>query len=94
MKEYNVGIIGATGAVGTEAVRLLEERNFPVADLRLFASARSAGKTMRFRGNDIPLLPLTAENAAGSRAWTSRSSARGRPARASSPTWPWRPGRW
>lgn len=41
-----VGIVGATGAVGQELVRLLHERNFPMASLRLFASARSAGKTV------------------------------------------------
>jgi len=42
---YVVGIVGATGAVGQELVRLLHERNFPLAQLRLFASARSVGKT-------------------------------------------------
>ena len=41
-----VGIVGATGAVGQELVRLLHERNFPMSSLRLFASARSAGKTV------------------------------------------------
>ena len=41
---YVVGIVGATGAVGQELVRLLHERNFPLAQLRLFASARSVGK--------------------------------------------------
>jgi len=43
---YVVGIVGATGAVGQELVRLLHERNFPLAQLRLFASARSVGKTI------------------------------------------------
>lgn len=56
MKEsYRVAILGATGAVGTELLELLEQRNFPIADLRLLASPRSAGKTMRFRGEDIPV---------------------------------------
>lgn len=45
-----VGIVGATGAVGQELVRLLHERNFPAASLRLFASARSAGKTVAHGG--------------------------------------------
>ncbi|GAB5560978.1 MAG: aspartate-semialdehyde dehydrogenase [Synoicihabitans sp.] len=45
-KSYVVGIVGATGAVGQELVRLLHERNFPLAQLRLFASARSVGKTV------------------------------------------------
>jgi aspartate-semialdehyde dehydrogenase len=47
---FTVGIVGATGAVGQELLRLLEERAFPVGTLRLFASARSAGKTVEFKG--------------------------------------------
>ena len=47
---YAVGIVGATGAVGQELVRLLHERHFPLRELRLFASARSAGKTLTFGG--------------------------------------------
>ena len=45
---YNVGIIGATGAVGQELIRLLHERAFPYSELRLLASARSAGKTQTY----------------------------------------------
>ena len=45
---YNIGILGATGAVGQEMIRLLHERKFPVKGLRLLASARSAGKTQTF----------------------------------------------
>lgn len=45
---YRVGIVGATGAVGQEFIRLLHERNFPMSELRLLASARSAGKTVTF----------------------------------------------
>ncbi|HEY8966183.1 MAG TPA: aspartate-semialdehyde dehydrogenase [Candidatus Methylacidiphilales bacterium] len=56
MKEYKVGVVGATGAVGAEVVSLLESRKFPVGELRLFASARSVGKTMTFKGKEIPLL--------------------------------------
>ena len=46
----NVGIVGATGAVGQELLKLLQERNFPAASLRLFASARSAGKVVECGG--------------------------------------------
>ena len=53
MKQYNVGILGATGAVGREMMKILDERNFPIAELRLLASARSAGKTLPFRGKEI-----------------------------------------
>lgn len=53
MREYTVGILGATGAVGQAMLLGLEERNFPVKQIRLFASARSAGKTMKFKGQDI-----------------------------------------
>ena len=49
----NVAILGATGAVGTQMLECLEERNFPVGELRPLASARSAGKTVRFRGQDV-----------------------------------------
>lgn len=50
MKKYNVAILGATGAVGAEFLKLMEERDFPFAELRLLASARSAGKQIRFMG--------------------------------------------
>jgi aspartate-semialdehyde dehydrogenase len=48
-----VGVVGATGQVGTVMLRLLAERAFPVSELRLFASARSAGSTLSFDGRDI-----------------------------------------
>lgn len=48
-----IGIVGATGAVGRELIRLLEERHFPVAELRLLASARSVGKSLSFQGESI-----------------------------------------
>ncbi|MBA7467306.1 Aspartate-semialdehyde dehydrogenase [subsurface metagenome] len=50
---YNVGVVGATGLVGREMVRMLEKQNFPVANLRLFASERSRGKTLKFKGKEI-----------------------------------------
>jgi aspartate-semialdehyde dehydrogenase len=52
---FTVGIVGATGAVGQELLRLLERRNFPIGTLRLFASARSVGKAVEFRGRTIPV---------------------------------------
>ena len=56
-----VAIAGATGAVGIELLGCLERRNFPVSELRLFASARSAGKTLPFRGKPVPVQELTDE---------------------------------
>lgn len=55
MKEYKVGILGATGAVGQEMIKVLAERNFPLSELRLLASARSAGKVVQFKGQDITI---------------------------------------
>lgn len=52
-KKYNVGILGATGAVGEQMRIVLEERKFPIKSLRLFGSERSAGKKIRFAGKDI-----------------------------------------
>ena len=60
-----VAIMGATGAVGQEFLNLLEERNFPMSELRLLASARSAGKTMRFKGADLPVSELKHDSFAG-----------------------------
>jgi aspartate-semialdehyde dehydrogenase len=58
-KSYRVAILGATGAVGTELLELLEHRNFPVADLKLLASERSAGRTLRFKGDNLPVEPVS-----------------------------------
>ena len=49
MKKVNVAIIGATGAVGREMLKVLEERNFPIGELRLLASARSETNTKQYR---------------------------------------------
>ena len=57
----NVAILGATGAVGTQMLQCLEERDFPVGELRPLASARSAGKTVRFRGRDVTIVEATPE---------------------------------
>ncbi len=59
MKEYNVAIMGATGAVGTQLMSILEQRKFPVKDLRLLASARSAGKKLSFKGQKIVVQELS-----------------------------------
>ena len=58
-KEFNVAVAGATGAVGVEMIKTLEKRNFPVKNLKLLASARSAGKTAKFKGTDIVIEELT-----------------------------------
>ncbi len=55
MKLYNIGILGASGAVGREMIKVLEERNFPVGKLRLFASERSVGKKVSFKGEEIAI---------------------------------------
>ena len=53
-----VAIVGATGAVGREFLTVLEKRDFPLRDLRLLASARSAGRRLTFRGEEIPVETL------------------------------------
>ena len=55
MKQYTVAILGATGAVGQEMIKVLQERNFPVGKLIPLASARSAGKTLKFKGEDVTI---------------------------------------
>lgn len=55
---YNVGIVGATGVTGGIALRILAERAFPVGDLRLFASQRSAGRRVVWSGREVVLQPL------------------------------------
>ncbi|HIK06927.1 MAG TPA: aspartate-semialdehyde dehydrogenase [Trichormus sp. M33_DOE_039] len=54
-KLYRLAILGATGAVGTELLELLESRNFPVGELKLLASARSVGRSLPFKGENIPV---------------------------------------
>ena len=57
-QSYRVAILGATGAVGTELLSLLEQRNFPVADLKLLASPRSAGQQLTFQGENLVIEAL------------------------------------
>ncbi len=59
---YRVAVLGATGAVGTELLELLEERDFPLADLKLLASERSAGKKLPFKGENL-LVEAVSESA-------------------------------
>jgi len=65
MRTYAVAIVGATGAVGGEMIEILEQRNFPVQELRLLASERSAGQTLSYQGNDITVQRLTDESFEG-----------------------------
>ena len=55
MKTYTVAVLGATGAVGQEMIKILEERSFPVGKLVPLASSRSAGKTLKFKGEDVTI---------------------------------------
>ncbi len=64
-QKYNVGIVGATGAVGRRMLTTLEERNFPIERLVLLASPRSAGQTFEFRGQSVPVEILTENSFAG-----------------------------
>jgi len=57
--KYNVAIMGATGAVGGKFLSILEERNFPIKELKLLASERSKGKTLKFKGKALPVEILT-----------------------------------
>src|SRR5256714_1809564 len=61
----HVAVVGATGAVGIEMIKTLEKREFPVGKLTLLASARSVGKKLKFRGEDIPVRELTKSAFAG-----------------------------
>ena len=86
---YRVAILGATGAVGTELMTLLEERQFPLSELRLLASPRSAGKTLPFKGQAITVQPLSerafdgidivlaSAGASVSREWAAKATAAG-----------------
>ena len=56
MRKYNVGVLGATGAVGQEMLNILKEQNFPINELKLFASSRSAGKVVEYNGKEYTIL--------------------------------------
>lgn len=65
VREFNVAVVGATGAVGNEMVKVLEQRDFPVRRLTLLASERSRGKSLQFRGETIPVSVLDEESFSG-----------------------------
>ena len=65
MKKFNVAVVGATGAVGNEMVATLEQRKFPIKKLTLLASARSLGKTLTFKGEEIPVDELKEDSFKG-----------------------------
>lgn len=58
-KLFNVAVAGATGAVGNQMIACLEERNFPVGNLKLLATSKSAGRKLRFKGEEFPVEELT-----------------------------------
>jgi len=65
MKTFDVAVVGATGAVGNEMIKVLEQRNFPVGKLRLLASERSLGKSLEYRGQSLPVEVLKEDSFAG-----------------------------
>jgi aspartate-semialdehyde dehydrogenase len=88
-RSYRVAILGATGAVGTELLSILEQRRFPVADLKLLASPRSAGQRLKFLGEDLSIeavddrsfkevdLVLASAGGSVSKAWAAKAVAAG-----------------
>ncbi len=64
-KKFNVAIAGATGAVGELMIKVLEERNFPVGEMRYLASSRSAGKVMKWKGEDLAVQEMTKDSFSG-----------------------------
>ncbi len=65
MRKYKVAVVGATGLVGGEMIRTLEQRNFPVGELSLLASERSLGKELIFRGKEYPVKVLNDDSFGG-----------------------------
>lgn len=65
MKKYNLAVVGATGMVGSKFLQVLEERNLPVENYYLFASAKSAGKKIELLGKQYEVIELTPENIKG-----------------------------
>ena len=61
-RKFNVAIAGATGAVGELMIQVLQERNFPVAEMRFLASSRSAGKVLKWKGEDLVIQEMTADS--------------------------------
>lgn len=63
--EYKIGVVGATGAVGREMISILEKRDFPIRDIRFFASSRSAGKRLAFKNREVTVEELTEDSISG-----------------------------
>jgi aspartate-semialdehyde dehydrogenase len=64
-KLFNVAVAGATGAVGSQMIACLQERDFPVKNIKLLATSKSAGRKLRFKGEDIPVEELTENSFSG-----------------------------
>ncbi len=64
-QDYKIAVVGATGAVGNMMIKVLEKRAFPVGELVLLASGRSKGKTLTFRGKEVPVQELKEDSFAG-----------------------------
>lgn len=62
LSKVRVALLGATGAVGTELLELLQSRNFPLSELKLLASPRSAGRTISFQGEELQVEPVTKQS--------------------------------
>jgi aspartate-semialdehyde dehydrogenase len=65
MKAFRIAVVGATGAVGNEMIKILEERNFPVGEIKLLASERSLGKSLEYKGKSIPVEVLKEDSFTG-----------------------------
>jgi aspartate-semialdehyde dehydrogenase len=89
LSKVRVALLGATGAVGTELLELLQSRNFPISDLKLLASPRSAGRTISFQGEELLVESVTEQSFEGvdivlasaggeiSKTWATRAVERG-----------------
>ncbi|MDR2860817.1 MAG: aspartate-semialdehyde dehydrogenase, partial [Elusimicrobiota bacterium] len=64
-KNYKVAVVGATGAVGLEMIKMLESRNFPVESVKFLASQKSVGRKMKFKGKEISVELLTKDSGKG-----------------------------
>lgn len=62
MKKYNICVVGATGLVGRTFLDILEQRNFPIKNLKLLASSRSSGSVLPFAGQEYVVEELTADS--------------------------------
>ncbi|MBA3035673.1 MAG: aspartate-semialdehyde dehydrogenase [Desulfobacterium sp.] len=64
-RKFNIAVAGATGAVGNQMIECLEERNFPIKSIKLLASSRSVGRTLRFKGDAVAVEELTEDSFKG-----------------------------